>query len=141
MLEPALGLHFSVLIDGHNSLGNWTKCEGLSVEYDVHEYAEGGLNAYVHRLPGRAKYQNIRLTRPIDASSAAVIGWVASIQAIGARATAQISVRDASGLVVSAWNLLEVYPVKWTGPTLDVDTAQVATETLELAHNGFLSPV
>ena len=67
MPEPALGLRFTVVIDGHGTLGNWTKCEGLTVEYDVHEYAEGGLNGYVHRLPGRAKYQNIKLTRPIDA--------------------------------------------------------------------------
>lgn len=141
MLEPALSLHFTVLIDGHSSLGNWTKCEGLTVEYDVHEYAEGGLNAYVHRLPGRAKYQNIKLTRPIDATSAAVVGWVASVQAVGSRVTAQIAVRDAAGNTVTAWNLLDVFPVRWTGPNLDVDAAQVATESLELAHNGFLSPV
>jgi phage tail-like protein len=138
--DPALGLRFTVTIDGQASLGNWTKCEGLTVEYDVHEYSEGGLNGFVHRLPGRAKYQNIKLTRPIDASSAAVAGWVASVQAMGNRVTAQIAVLDPEGAPVTFWNLLDVFPVRWTGPNLDIDTAQVATETLELAHNGFLGP-
>jgi len=140
MADPALGLRFTVTIDGHDSLGNWTKCEGLTVEYEVHEYSEGGLNGFVHRLPGRAKYQNIKLTRPVDATSAAVAGWVASVQAVGQRVTAQIAVLDPEGSPVSFWNLMDVFPVRWTGPNLDIDTAQVATETLELAHNGFLGP-
>lgn len=140
MPDPATSLRFTVTIDGHSSLGNWTKCEGLNVEYEVHEYSEGGLNGFVHRLPGRAKYQNIKLTRPIDASSAAVAGWVASVQAMGNRVTAQIAVVDAEGKPITFWNLLDVFPVRWSGPNLDVDTAQVATESLELAHNGFLGP-
>jgi phage tail-like protein len=140
MADPALGMRFTVTIDGHSSLGNWSKCEGLTVEYDVHEYNEGGLNGFVHRLPGRAKYQNIKLTRPVDGTSAAVAGWVASVQAVGQRVTAQIAVLDPEGSPVSFWNLLDVFPVRWTGPNLDIDSAQVATETLELVHNGFLGP-
>ena len=131
---------FTVTIDGHSSLGNWTKCEGLTVEYQVHEYSEGGLNEFVHRLPGRAKYQNIKLTRPVDATSAAVASWVASVEAAGKRATAQIAVLDPEGTRVAAWDLMDVFPVRWSGPNLDIDTAKVATETLELAHNGFLEP-
>jgi len=40
---------------------------------------------------------------------------------------------------VAKWNLEGVYPVKWTGPSLDAAGNQIAVETLELAHNGFLS--
>ena len=43
---------------------------------------------------------------------------------------------DAAGNTVVAWNLVGVYPVRWTGPTLDVGGNQVAYETLELAHHG-----
>ena len=78
MSETALGLRFAVTIDGL-LLGDWTKCDGLSIEYDVTEYREGGENGFVHRLAGRAKYTNIKLTRPIDASSAEVAVWVASV--------------------------------------------------------------
>ena len=59
-------LRFRVKIDGDGDLGNWSKCDGLAVEYDVFEYKEGGENAFIHRIPGRAKYQNIKLTRPIN---------------------------------------------------------------------------
>ena len=61
-----LTLRFEVTIDHKVDLGNWTKCEGLTVEWELQEYREGGLNDYVHRLPGRRKFQNIKLTRPID---------------------------------------------------------------------------
>ena len=66
MPEHGLTLRFMVTIDHQVALGNWTKCEGLTVEWEVQEYREGGLNDYVHRLPGRRKYQNIKLTRPVD---------------------------------------------------------------------------
>ena len=60
MSETALGLRFLVTIDGL-LLGDWTKCDGLSIEYDVTEYREGGENTYIHRLAGRAKYTNIKV--------------------------------------------------------------------------------
>ena len=135
MSETALALRFAVTIDGL-LLGDWTKCDGLSIEYDVTEYREGGENGFVHRLAGRAKYTNIKLTRPISSGSAEVAAWVASVSTKLIRQTAQIAVMDAAGNSVVAWNLVGVYPVRWTGPTLDVGGNQVAYETLELAHHG-----
>jgi phage tail-like protein len=137
MSEPGLGLNFVVQIDGHD-LGSWTKCEGLGVSYDVYEYKEGGNNSYVHRLPGRAKYDSIRLTRVVSSSTAAVMSWLISVQQSLKYATAKISVRDAGGEEVAAWNLSGVYPSRWSGPTLDANGRGPATETLELVHNGFL---
>jgi phage tail-like protein len=34
------------------------------------------------------------------------------------------------------WRLQGVFPVKWSGPTLDTGQNQVALEVLELLHNG-----
>ena len=137
MSEAGLGLRFKIKIDGHD-FGNWQKCDGLTLEYDVFDYSEGGENGYIHRLPGRVKYQNIKLTRPIDADSSRVSAWVASLQVRMVPATAQISVLDPTGTAVADWFVTGVYPVRWNGPTLDVDSNQWATETLELAHNGFV---
>jgi phage tail-like protein len=44
---------------------------------------------------------------------------------------------DSGGTKVTSWKLAGVYPAKWTGPTLDTGTNQVALEVLELVHNGF----
>src|SRR4051794_23098402 len=137
--DEALGLRFMVYVDGIGDLGDWQKCEGLSVEYDVFEYREGGENSYVHRLPGRAKYQNIKLTRPIDPNSSLVTTWFGKVLKEKVRSTAWIRVLDAAGKQVVQWNVVDAWPVRWTGPTLDVTASQTALEVLEIAHNGFSS--
>jgi phage tail-like protein len=138
MPEHALALRFKVVIDSQGSLGTWSKCDGLTVEYDIQEYQEGGQNDFVHRLPGRCKYTNVKLTRPIDKTSADVASWVANQRQKVERSNAEITVLDAAGEVVAQWNLNDVCPVKWTGPSLDATGNQIALETLELAHHGFL---
>jgi phage tail-like protein len=137
--EHGLNLRFQVTVDEHQSLGNWSKCEGLTVEVDVFEYREGGQNTYVHRIPGRRKYQNIKLTRPLDKSTAEVAAWVSKLDGPIAGHTAQIKVLDAQGETVASWDLADVYPQKWTGPSLDINGKETAFEVLELAHNGFLA--
>ena len=96
------------------------------------------MNDYVHRLPGRCKYPNVRLTRPIDKDSQAVATWVSSLLRGVQRDNATITVLDPNGEEICSWTLAHACPVKWTGPTLDAGGNQVATEVLELAHNGFL---
>lgn len=139
--DPARSLRFKVEID-HHSLGAWTKCEGLSVEYEIQEYKEGGENTYVHRLPGRAKYQNIKLTRPLTSAPEKVADWLASFQSSIEKkitpGTAHISLLDPEGKQLRKWDLQEVYPVKWSGPSMDAASNQLATESLELSHSGFL---
>jgi phage tail-like protein len=137
--EPGLTLRFKVTIDHKTDLGNWSKCDGLSVEYDIFEYKEGGENGFIHRLPGRRKYQNIKLTRPLDSQSAKVATWVSKKEGPLAGHTAEIAVLDAQGGTVAAWTLSDVFPARWSGPTLDIGGKDVAYEILELAHNGFLS--
>lgn len=139
MPEPGIGLRFTVVLDGH-PLGNWQKCEGLTVSYDIETYKEGGLNGYEHRIPGRVKYETIKLTRPVDPSSSAVAAWVASVQAVTSRGTAQIAVLDATGKPVTVYSLTGVFPSKYSGPNLDIGSNVIAMESLELIHNGFLGP-
>jgi phage tail-like protein len=139
MADPGLGLRFKVRIDGQD-FGNWQKVEGLAVEYDVVEYKEGGQNTYVHRLPGRVNYPNIKLTRPVDKGSTHVGVWVQSLQVRMVPSTVEIAVLDPSGEEVATWSLGGAYPIRWTGPNLDVSSSQWATETLELSHTGFLAP-
>ena len=138
MVENGLNLRFQVTIDHHQSLGNWTKCEGLTVEWEIQEYREGGLNAFVHRMPGRRRYQTFTLTRSLHTRSPEVAAWVSAPEGPAAGHTAQIRVLDGQGETVSSWDLADVFPFKWSGPTLDVNGKEIAFETLELAHNGFL---
>lgn len=140
MSDPAVGLRFDVVIDEgaqNTELGTFTACQGLAAEYEVYEYQEGGENAFVHRIPGRLRYPNLVLTRALDSSSGAVAAWFASQQEKVERTNAVVRAYDPAGRPVASWSLRDVYPVRWTGPTLSSTGVAVATETLELAHNGF----
>jgi phage tail-like protein len=136
--DPATGLRFDVTIDGVD-IGSFTGCEGLGAEYEIFEYQEGGQNAFVHRLPGRLKYSPVRLTRPVDESSGRLAAWFSGFQQPARRCTASITAFDGAGNRIAQWNLVELYPSRWSGPAFTADGNAVAKETLELAHNGFLA--
>ena len=36
------------------------------------------------------------------------------------------------------WEFQDAFPVRWSGPDLRAGSAEVAIETLELAHRGFM---
>lgn len=139
MSDPAVAVSFTVTID-RVDLGTFTSCEGLGCEVVIEQREEGGNQFFVHQLPGRIKYSNVKLTRPINSDTGKVAEWFASMAAPGARMGAQIVAKTHDGVAVARWGLLEVIPVKWTGPQLGVDNLKVATETLEIAHHGFVAP-
>jgi len=134
--DPALSIRFDVTVDGVE-LGSFTACDGLSAEYEVFEYAEGGNNAFVHRMPGRLKFQNVTLTRAVDQDSGKLASWFSSLARSVERKTARITAMDGNRKVIATWSLVGVWPVKYAGPSLAADGDGVATETLELAHHGF----
>ena len=57
------------LISDHNfklsvpglDIGTFKVCHGLSMEFEVFEWAEGGNNEFIHHLPGRLRYPYLRL--------------------------------------------------------------------------------
>lgn len=131
--EPALALWFAVRCDGLDAIA-FSACEGLNAEREVEEVKEGGNNEYVHRFPGRMKYQNIKLTRAVDDKSGQIAHWFSDGRRGG---TAKVEVRDGNNKVVATWSLRDTWPVKYTGPQLNAATNGVATEVLELVHHGF----
>jgi phage tail-like protein len=134
--DPATTIHFEVQIDGVE-LGSFTSCEIGTAEYEVFEYQEGGSNTYVHRLPGRLKYANVKLTRAVDENSGKLAAWFSAYRQSVERKTASITAYDTKGTKIAQWSLVDVYPAKWTGPTFNAEDGKVITEVFELAHNGF----
>lgn len=138
--QAAVAVAFKVTIDGQ-SLGFFTQCEGLGCEITVEQREEGGNMAFVHQLPGRVKFTNVKLTRVVNTVDGdKVPKWITKMAAEGVkRTTGVIEVTTGEGTKVASWSLQGVIPVKWTGPSLGVDNNKPATETLELAHHGFLA--
>ncbi len=137
--DPAVGVCFTVRIDKHD-LGAFTSCDGLGCEVVIEQREEGGNQRFVHQLPGRLKYTNVKLTRPINGDTQKVAAWFAGMAGKIERTGAEIVAMTLEGKQVASWGLLDVIPVRWTGPQLGVDSNKVATETLEIAHHGFLAP-
>ncbi len=137
MADPAISVCFRLSVDGME-LGSFTTCDGLGCEVAVEAREEGGNNGFVYQLPGRMKFTNIKFSRPVNAESANVAAWMASMVDNIQRRTATIDAMTPDGSVLCSWNLDRVIPVKWTGPSFGVDKASVAIETLELAHHGFV---
>lgn len=136
-LDPGSSLFFRLTIDGQD-MGIWNGCEGLAVEVEIEEYAEGGNNGYVTRLPGRLKHSTLRLTRPLTSDSAKVTSWISSVVTGIQRPTVDVSALRADGSLVTQWSLLDALPSNWTGPSLDPSSTSVATETLEIVFHGFM---
>jgi phage tail-like protein len=140
--DPAVTICFAVTIDNSSyDLGLFNSCDGLGCEVTVEQRQEGGNNGFTYVLPGPIKYTNVKFTRPINADSAKVAAWMASCGPGMQRCTAVIQALTLDGTVVCSWSLREVFPVKWTGPQFSTDSPKVATETLEIAHHGFLTNV
>jgi phage tail-like protein len=148
-LSQLLGLttRFRVVVDGDIDLGGWSKCSGLAVDFKPDtSYAEGGNYEYKPILAGRIEYSPVTLVRAMNpADSKRVQNWLKSrvadwvnASSIGGGGTAEITLLDSAMNAVASWSLRNVYPSKWDGPELDVNTFGIAVEKLTIVHEGFL---
>jgi phage tail-like protein len=135
--DPAVSVCFTVRIDD-DDLGDFNSCDGLGCEVVIEQREEGGNNGFVWQLPTRIKYSTIKLSRPVGEDSAKLTAWLAGFANGVSRKTATIEARRADKSVVATWHLDGVIPVRWSGPSLSPESPKIATETIELAHHGFL---
>ncbi len=133
-----LEMRFEVVVDGID-LGGWASCQGLAVSFNPQPILEGGNYEHEIWLSGRLKYDSVKLVRAMNAQdSPSVMLWLRSKVDDYTGSTAQITLQDARLGTVAAWSLRNVYPKSWSGPTLSATSHNIAVETLELVHEGFL---
>lgn len=126
---------FNVEIEGIQE-AFFKECSGLQAETEILSFEEGGVNGYVHKLPGRTKFPNIVLKRGITNS-----GWLWDwYQKVASgkieRKNLSIVLYNHKGDEVKRWSFERAYPVKWSGTDLKADESAVAVETLEITHEG-----
>jgi phage tail-like protein len=131
-----VALYFNVVVD-LEPLGWFTGVKGLIAEHEVLEWAEGGENGFVHRLPGRLKYRDITLSRCTDTTTVDLAAWVGRARADRSVHTAAITAYDGAAEPLVVWELRDVWPIRYSGPVLDTVAGGLARETLDLAHSGF----
>ena len=138
-LDPYHGFNFYVEIDAL-LVGAFREVRGLESSVEVKSYAEGGVNGYQHMLPGETRYPNIVLSRGLTDLDT-MWGWYDDVsQGIIKRRNMTIMVLDARMRPAMWWDVRAALPVKWTGPTLNATSTEVATESIELVHRGITKP-
>src|SRR6185295_15053921 len=133
--EPFGSYNFLVEIDSI-SRAAFHEASGFDSTIDVIEHREGGENTTLRKLPGMTKYSNIVLKRGITDDQELYAWHLKAIQGKVERRNGSIVMLDNNGAEVARWNFVRAWPVKWTGPSFNAETSDVAIETLELAHEG-----
>jgi phage tail-like protein len=126
---------FYVAIDGITQ-AVFTEVSGLQLETESEDYAEGGNNEFVHRLPGRTRVNNLTLKRGITGSNELFKWYVQVVSGKIDQRNLSIVQYDNQGNELLRWNFMKAYPVKWVGPQFQADGAMATVETIELAHDG-----
>lgn len=137
-LRRAAGQAFRFYVEIAGVLSaEFLECTGLSMEREIKEVNEGGVNDFVHKLPGRTKWSNITLRRGISYTRD-LWDWycVGLYDGKVKRVNLSIILGNAELKKVKQWDVYDAFPVRWSGADLSTDTLQVAIESLEIAHHG-----
>lgn len=134
--DPYLSFRFRVEIDGIEN-GGFTEVSGLQAEVEVFDYREGGVNEFIHKLAGPVRYpSNVTLKHGLMEADRIWKWEQEMLDGRIERHNMSIILMDAAGRDKWRWEFKKAYPVRWSGPDLRASTAEVAIETLELAHQG-----
>ena len=131
--DPIPGFGFALEM-GSDIAGWFTACSGLTIEREVKAHPEGGVNDYVHQLPGRIKRSNITLKHGLAGNELWAWFQQGAIDGHIERRNVSIVLYNLDLTEARRWDLVDVYPAKWSGPSFNSGNNEVLVETLELAH-------
>ena len=143
--EPVVSNFFLLEVDGVE-IGMFSEVTGLEVSLAVEEYQEGGENGFAHQLPGRMSWPHVVLHRGITENDA-LFEWFNRASGEGfaaqgnklSRTTGAVTMLTGDYERLRSWNLRDVFPVKWTGPSFSASKSEALQESLEIAHHGFVA--
>lgn len=128
---------FKVIVSAGEGMACFQEVSGLSAQLNVEDVVEGGRNNTTRKLIGVASYSNITLKRGLCSDS--MFQWIKSYIEGNFKerlcGTIQI-LGDDGKKVVKQFKFKNGIPVKWDGPSLSVSSDAIATESLEIAHEG-----
>ena len=111
---------------------------GLSVEYDMEEYKEGGENRFTHKLPVRTKYADLVLKRGMVTDSS-VIKWCldAFRERVFVPTDVNVILMNEKAEPLRTWKVAHAIPKKWLVSDLNANENSLVIETIELTYRYF----
>jgi phage tail-like protein len=142
--DPYQGFNFLVEIEGIE-VGGFSECSGLVAETQFEEYREGGVNDFVHRLPGPSKNPPLVLKHGLTLGTDLWDWYLEVVDAVSLgtpveRKNGTIYLLDKDQSRVMWWYFTDALPMKWTGPELRAESGGVVFESVELTHRGLIRP-
>ncbi|MGZ8219616.1 phage tail protein [Methylomagnum sp.] len=141
---PPVGFFFEVKTAGVKTAedSGFLEADGLNAEREIESIKEGGENRFVHRLPGRMKYENLVLKRGLLVATSDLATWCKeALQSdLGKVITVRdidVSLLDSSGSPLMTWNFKNAWPVKWSVEGFNAMDNKIAVEKLEFAYSYF----
>ena len=123
---------FGVSLDG-SAVAAFTECSLPTIELEVEQLKEGGLNSYVHQLPGMRKPSKITLNNGIGVIADLQEWLVKTMGGEIIRKQVSVSLLNDKLDTILTLNMENAFPTKWTAQPLKSDGNTVAIQTMELA--------
>jgi phage tail-like protein len=119
--------------DGKTVSGAFTEVSGLQVEVKAIEYRDGMDDTTVRKVRGMRTHGNLTFKRGITGHHG-FWDWIKrGMDGDCDRQQGHVALLDEDRAEVMRWNFERAWPVKYTGPTLNAKTSEIALETLEIA--------
>lgn len=152
---PPPAFSFQVAIGASRADAAFQEVSGLDPKVETEDLIEGGLNAYVHQLPGATKHGNLVLKRGYFVGDSELAQWAAqtvastygtpivkqslTVSLVGPLPAAVTDPKDATQVatgqkVFTSWEVLDAWPVKWEVGPFDAAKNEVLTESIEIAY-------
>jgi phage tail-like protein len=132
---PNTSCYFVLTVPDIHTIGAFTSCSGMEIEFEVLEYSEGGNHEMTYRLPGHVRYPNLVLERGLTDQDA-LHTWLWKTRNEPELKEITIEYQDSTKKALRTWTFADAFPVRWSGPTFAASSSDIATERLEIAHSG-----
>ena len=131
---PALWFELK-LTAKQSPMAYFTEISGLAAEIETMTYNEGGRNDSVHKLPTRMKHPNLVLKRGVTTVKD-LQEWCLDSYMGPSRKEVTLTMYNEGLEKLRTWSFKNAYPVKWTGPNFNAGQNAIATEAIEIVHDG-----
>ncbi len=135
---PLPKFHFQVKWDDTELA--FQEVSGLDIETEPLEYRAGNNPVFsTSKMPGMIKSGNITMKKGVFAKDNAIFDWFNEIKMNTiTRKALTISLLDEAQAPTMVWKVQNAFPVKVVGTDLKAEGNEVAVESIEIAHEGFV---
>ena len=119
--------------DGTTVSGAFSEVSGLQVEVGAIEYRDGMDDTTMRKIRGLKKFQNLTFKRGVTGHHG-FWDWIKrGMDGDSDRQLGHIALLDEDRNEVMRWTFERAWPVKYTGPTFNAKTGEIAMEAVEVA--------